>query len=204
MVGGGRHERRLELCVGGEVAVGETINFKLQIPNADWIDVRGVVVYKYPNAGFGVRFVSISPEADLKLLEWLVKAESYRGKILSLEQQEHSYSGQSSGIAVHKLRTVEREQLAQLVIAYEPVWAIGTGKTATSEQAQEMHAYLRQVIAKKYGQATAAKIPILYGGSVKPSNAQELFSQPDIDGGLVGGASLVAEDFIQIVEGLQA
>lgn len=64
----------------GEVAVGETIRFKLQIPNADWIDVKGVVVYKYPNAGFGVRFVSISPEADLKLLEWLVKAEAYRTK----------------------------------------------------------------------------------------------------------------------------
>jgi hypothetical protein len=64
----------------GEVAVGETIRFKLEIPGADWIDVKGVVVYKYPNAGFGVRFVSISPEADLKLLEWLVKAESYRTK----------------------------------------------------------------------------------------------------------------------------
>ena len=92
--------------------------------------------------------------------------------------------------------------LEKIIIAYEPVWAIGTGKTATAEQAQEMHAYLRLVISKKYG-ATAEKIPILYGGSVKPSNAQELFSQSDIDGGLVGGASLVAEDFIQIVEGLE-
>jgi triosephosphate isomerase (TIM) len=91
--------------------------------------------------------------------------------------------------------------LEKIIIAYEPVWAIGTGKTATSEQAQEMHAFLRSVIAKKYG-SVAEKIPILYGGSVKPSNAKELFSQPDIDGGLVGGASLVSEDFIQIVEGL--
>ena len=91
------------------------------------------------------------------------------------------------------------EQLAQVVIAYEPVWAIGTGKTATAEQAQEIHAYIRKVLAEKFG-AAAAECPILYGGSCKPSNARELFAQKDIDGGLIGGASLKADDFIAIAQ----
>ncbi len=91
------------------------------------------------------------------------------------------------------------EQMKNIVIAYEPVWAIGTGKTATSEQAQEIHAYIRSVLAEKFG-ATAEEISILYGGSCKPSNAKELFAQKDIDGGLIGGASLVASDFIAIAK----
>lgn len=93
------------------------------------------------------------------------------------------------------------EQLTNIVIAYEPIWAIGTGKTATTEQAQEMHAYLRAVLAGKYG-AVAENISILYGGSVKASNAKELFSCKDVDGGLVGGASLVAKEFIEIIRAL--
>jgi triosephosphate isomerase len=88
----------------------------------------------------------------------------------------------------------------QIVIAYEPVWAIGTGVTASAEQAQEMHAFIRSILAQKYGASIADTIRILYGGSVKPNNASELFSQPDIDGGLIGGASLVAADFIAIIE----
>ena len=91
------------------------------------------------------------------------------------------------------------EQFANIVIAYEPVWAIGTGKTATPEQAQEIHHYIRTLLAQKYGDAVADEISILYGGSCKPSNAKELFACPDIDGGLIGGASLKAEDFIGIV-----
>jgi triosephosphate isomerase len=90
------------------------------------------------------------------------------------------------------------EQMAEVVIAYEPVWAIGTGKTATPEQAQEIHAHIRSLLAAKYGQALADEISILYGGSCKPSNAKELFACPDIDGGLIGGASLKAEDFVAI------
>lgn len=89
-------------------------------------------------------------------------------------------------------------QFANLVIAYEPVWAIGTGKTATADQAQEIHAFIRTVLAEKFGQAAADKTPILYGGSAKPSNAGELFSKADVDGGLIGGASLVAADFVAI------
>jgi triosephosphate isomerase len=95
------------------------------------------------------------------------------------------------------------EQVAGLVVAYEPIWAIGTGKTATTEQAQEMHAYLRSVLSKQYSQELADQVPILYGGSVKAGNSKELFSCPDVDGGLVGGASLVADDFIQIIKALK-
>ena len=91
------------------------------------------------------------------------------------------------------------EQFADVVIAYEPVWAIGTGKTATPEQAQEIHAFIRGLIAEKYGDEVADNTSILYGGSCKPSNAKELFSCPDIDGGLIGGASLKAADFMGIV-----
>ena len=89
------------------------------------------------------------------------------------------------------------EQIAGTVVAYEPVWAIGTGKTATAEQAQEIHAFIRKTLAEKFG-VLAENIPILYGGSCKPSNARELFAQNDIDGGLIGGAALKAEDFIAI------
>ena len=90
------------------------------------------------------------------------------------------------------------EQFAHVVIAYEPVWAIGTGKTATPAQAQEMHAFIRGLIADKYGKKVADDTSILYGGSCKPSNAKELFANPDVDGGLIGGASLKADDFMAI------
>ena len=95
------------------------------------------------------------------------------------------------------------EEMQKIVIAYEPIWAIGTGKTATSLQAQEMHEHLRKVLAHKYGKEVADTISILYGGSVKASNANEIFSQPDVDGGLVGGASLIADEFIAIIKSLK-
>ena len=91
------------------------------------------------------------------------------------------------------------EELSKLVIAYEPVWAIGTGKTATTEQAQEVHQFLRSQLEKAYGSVFAGSIRILYGGSVKPNNVAELMSMPDVDGGLVGGASLDAKTFSEIV-----
>lgn len=94
---------------------------------------------------------------------------------------------------------LNEEEFKKVVIAYEPVWAIGTGKTATANQAQEVHTFIRQLISKKYDSQLADSISILYGGSCKPSNAKELFAQADIDGGLIGGASLNADDFIQIV-----
>lgn len=95
------------------------------------------------------------------------------------------------------------DKIKTLVIAYEPIWAIGTGKTATTEQAQEIHKYLRSVLAAQYGEEVANEIPILYGGSVKANNAKELFASPDVDGGLVGGASLVAADFVEIIKALK-
>jgi len=99
------------------------------------------------------------------------------------------------------LFTLSAEEIKKVVIAYEPVWAIGTGETASPAQAQEIHAHIRSIIAAKYGQDIADEVSILYGGSVKPDNAKEIFSQPDIDGGLIGGAALKVEDFSKIIEG---
>ncbi len=97
------------------------------------------------------------------------------------------------------LEGLDSYRIESLVIAYEPVWAIGTGKTASTEQAQEVHAFLRGIIAKRFGNLLAKSIRILYGGSVKPANIQDLMAQPDVDGALVGGASLSAESFSRIV-----
>jgi len=101
------------------------------------------------------------------------------------------------------LYQLSAEQMSKVVIAYEPIWAIGTGKTASSEQAQEMHAFIRTQLATQFGQALADSISILYGGSVKAANAVEIFQQPDVDGGLVGGASLVAKEFAAIIRALK-
>lgn len=94
-------------------------------------------------------------------------------------------------------------QMMGFIIAYEPIWAIGTGKTASSDQAQEMHAHIRQVISQKFGSEIANSVSILYGGSVKASNAADIFGKPDVDGGLVGGASLVASEFAAIISALK-
>ena len=98
------------------------------------------------------------------------------------------------------IKDLSADQMLSCVIAYEPVWAIGTGKTATPKQAQEVHAYIRQLISEAYTDEIANQVRIQYGGSVKPDNAAELMSQPDVDGALVGGASLQAESFAQIVK----
>ena len=95
---------------------------------------------------------------------------------------------------------LNKTDFGNVVIAYEPVWAIGTGVTATSEQAQEMHAYIRKLIVDKYGKEIAENTTILYGGSCNAKNAKELFANPDVDGGLIGGASLKADEFIQIIK----
>ena len=131
-----------------------------------------------------------------------------RGKVLrpilcvgeTLAQRE---KGQVEKVLAGQLRgslaDVEAKELLETVIAYEPVWAIGTGKTATAAQAQEAHAFIRRTLGEMSDEATAEKLRIQYGGSVKPDNARELFSQPDIDGALVGGASLDPRSFAQIV-----
>ncbi|MBL4625154.1 MAG: triose-phosphate isomerase [Flavobacteriales bacterium] len=97
---------------------------------------------------------------------------------------------------------LSKDEFKDVIVAYEPVWAIGTGETATSAQAQEIHAFIRSLVATKYGASTAENVTILYGGSCKPSNAKELFACPDVDGGLIGGASLVPEDFVKIIKAL--
>jgi triosephosphate isomerase len=112
-------------------------------------------------------------------------------------------SGKHFEVVAAQLRNVlfelSPDQWSSVVLAYEPVWAIGTGETASPEQAQEMHAFIRRMIADHYTQELADGVSILYGGSVKPSNAQELFANPDVDGGLIGGASLQATDFVALV-----
>jgi triosephosphate isomerase len=122
----------------------------------------------------------------------------------TLSQRE---AGQTSSVVTTQLQGglagVKLESGDQLVIAYEPVWAIGTGKTATPEMAQEVHALIRSLLVTQFGEAAGVKIKILYGGSMKPNNAAELMAQPDIDGGLIGGASLVGRDFLKIIQAAQ-
>ncbi|WP_373071744.1 triose-phosphate isomerase [Zeaxanthinibacter enoshimensis] len=122
------------------------------------------------------------------------------------EELEDRKSGKHFELVESQLRNalfnLEADDWNRIVLAYEPVWAIGTGETASPEQAQEMHAFIRKVITEKYNGELAEKISILYGGSVKPGNAKEIFSKPDVDGGLIGGASLVADDFMAIVEAI--
>ena len=105
---------------------------------------------------------------------------------------ESQVRGSSKGLS--------KEQMSETIIAYEPVWAIGTGKTATTAQAQEAHAFIRGLLVKLFDESTAGRVRIQYGGSVKPSNARELMSQPDVDGALVGGASLEAKSFAEIIK----
>ncbi len=102
------------------------------------------------------------------------------------------------------LAGVKAEQITTVIIAYEPVWAIGTGKVATTAQAQEVHAFIRELLTKLHGPALAQKVRILYGGSMKPSNAPELLAQKDIDGGLIGGASLESRSFVELVKAAKA
>ena len=119
------------------------------------------------------------------------------------EELKDRQSGNHFNIVENQLRDglfhLEAKDWEQIILAYEPVWAIGTGETATPEQAQEMHAFIRETVRQKFGSDVADNVRILYGGSVKPDNAREIFSKPDVDGGLIGGAALKAADFAAIV-----
>ncbi len=123
------------------------------------------------------------------------------------EKLEVREAGEHEALVARQVRTalfhLPPETMQRVVIAYEPVWAIGTGKTASPAQAQDMHRYIRGLLAQQYGSEVAEGTSILYGGSVKPDNATELFSQPDVDGGLIGGASLKADDFLAIVHSMR-
>ena len=122
------------------------------------------------------------------------------------EELEDRKSGNHFKIVESQLKnalfSLDASAWSKIILAYEPVWAIGTGETASPEQAQEMHAFIRKTITNAYDAGIANNVSILYGGSVKPNNAVEIFSKPDVDGGLIGGASLVADDFIEIIKGI--
>ena len=145
-------------------------------------------------------------ETDEKLVEKTRLAlGAGLGVILCVgENLEEREAGKHFDVCTTQIKNVlynfSAEDMKNVIVAYEPVWAIGTGKTATAEQAEEIHAHIRKVLAEKFGQQVADDVTILYGGSCKPSNAAELFAQSDIDGGLIGGAALKAADFIQIAK----
>jgi len=120
------------------------------------------------------------------------------GEVLSERESNKHFDVVKQQIA-DALYHLSAEEFANIVLAYEPVWAIGTGVTASADQAQEMHAFIRKTVKEQYGEEAANNVSILYGGSCKPSNAKELFSNEDVDGGLIGGASLNAEDFMGII-----
>lgn len=119
------------------------------------------------------------------------------GEMLEERESESHFSVIKTQIE-DGLFSLSDDQIKDIVIAYEPVWAIGTGKTASADQAQEMHKFIRTLLSEKYGDEISNNISILYGGSVKPSNASEIFAKPDVDGGLIGGAALDTKDFISI------
>lgn len=121
------------------------------------------------------------------------------GEVLE-ERENGTYNEVVASQIKDALFDLSAEDFSKLILAYEPVWAIGTGKTATADQAEDMHAHIRATIAERYGNEVADNTSILYGGSCKPSNAAELFAKPDVDGGLIGGASLKAADFMGIVK----
>lgn len=122
------------------------------------------------------------------------------------EELKDRQNNQHFNVVENQLRDglfhIENNDWEKIILAYEPVWAIGTGETASPEQAQEMHEFIRETIRKRYGSNIAEQVSILYGGSVKPENAKEIFSKPDVDGGLIGGAALKAVDFAAIVNGI--
>ena len=143
-------------------------------------------------------------ETDEKLVEKTKLALGAGLKVILCvgENLEEREAGKHFDVCEAQIKNVlynfTAEDMKNIIVAYEPVWAIGTGKTATAEQAEEIHAFIRKVVCEKFGAQVADDLTILYGGSCKPSNAKELFAQPDIDGGLIGGAALKADDFIAI------
>ena len=145
-------------------------------------------------------------ETDEKLVvKTKLALEAGLGVILCVgENLEEREAGKHFDVCASQIKNVlynfSAEDMKNVIVAYEPVWAIGTGKTATAEQAEEIHAFIRKTLAEKFGAEVAEDVTILYGGSCKPSNARELFAQPDIDGGLIGGAALKAADFIEIAK----
>mgnify|MGYP001947347860 CR=1 FL=1 len=151
---------------------------------------------------FGETNEMIAKKVDASIQNMLVPIFCC-GEVLAQRQNGSHFDVVKSQI-IEGLFHLNADDFSKVVIAYEPVWAIGTGETASPEQAQEMHAFIRSVVAEKFGAEIANDTSILYGGSCKPSNAQELFANADVDGGLIGGASLNADDFVAIIEALKS
>lgn len=147
---------------------------------------------------FGETNKQLASKVDLALAEGLTPIFCC-GETLEV-REEGSHFDFVCNQLTESLFHLTQEQIANLILAYEPIWAIGTGKTASTEQAQEMHAKLREHLSSQYGKEVADSISILYGGSCKPDNAKELFASPDVDGGLIGGASLKSRDFVDIIK----
>ena len=147
-------------------------------------------------------------ETDAGLKQKVKKALTYDMEVVFCfgEELDQRKAGSHFEVVQSQLETVlfdlNSTEWSNIILAYEPVWAIGTGETASPEQAQDIHAFIRGLIASKYDEDLAHDISILYGGSIKPANASAIFSQPDVDGGLIGGASLNAEDFIAIIQSI--
>ena len=164
--------------------------------------------------GIGVEFVilghserrDIFKESDALINKKLKKALSMNLKTITCigEHLEEREMGKTKDIIQYQInetfKDLSKEEMIKTVIAYEPIWAIGTGKTATPEQAEEIHIFIRNLLSQKFDKETADSIRIQYGGSIKPDNAEDLFNKNNIDGGLVGGASLQANSFFQIIE----
>jgi len=147
---------------------------------------------------YGEDSILVNQKVKLALAEGL-KPIYCCGEVLD-ERESGTHFGVVRKQVEEGLAGLSRDDMTKVVIAYEPVWAIGTGKVATPEQAQEMHQFIRERVADLFGQESAREMSILYGGSCKPSNAKELFANPDVDGGLIGGASLKAADFMAIAD----
>lgn len=175
---------------------GEVCGFMLQS-----IDIKYVIIgHSERRMYFNETNEVIKNKVDLAL-EYKIAPIFCCGEPLEIRESGTQNEFVSDQIA-ESLFHLDAEQIQKIVIAYEPIWAIGTGLTASSQQAQEMHAEIRFLLSNKYGKEVADNISILYGGSVKANNATELFSMPDVDGGLVGGASLNATEFSAIVKAL--
>ena len=148
---------------------------------------------------------AIFNETDVVIAQKVTTALKHEMKVIFCfgEELKDRQEQQHFNIVENQLRDglfhISNDAWANIILAYEPVWAIGTGETASPEQAQEMHAFIRETVRHTFGSAIAEQVSILYGGSVKPDNAKEIFGKPDVDGGLIGGAALKADDFVAII-----
>jgi len=195
-------EDEVELKIGAQnvsqfengAYTGEISASMLSSMNMDYCIVGHSERRKY----FGETHEMLAQKVD-RLLEYGIEPIFCCGEVLEERESNKHFEVVKAQIA-DSLFHLSEQEMSNVVIAYEPVWAIGTGKTASSEQAQEMHAYIRGLLKEKYGNDLAEEISILYGGSCNPGNAKELFANKDVDGGLIGGAALKADDFLKIAQ----